>query len=288
MRTRYPIYIISKGRADTRLTSRTLEMMKVPYHIVIEPQEYDDYSAVIDPKKILVLPFKNLGQGSIPARNWCWEHSIQNGDKRHWLMDDNIGYFFRMNHNLKIPVADGTILRCMEDFTDRYKNIAFSGPHYDYFASRKTVVKPFLFNRRVYSCTLIKNDLKYRWRGRYNEDTDLMLRALKDGHPTILFSAFLQGKTPTLEMKGGNTDNVYVDGDNRLKFAQSLYDQHPDVVKITMKFGRYHHDVDYSPFKGNKVIKVDDYDKIVKRGIDNYNMKLIINKDGENSISRKS
>ena len=43
MNPKYPIYIISKGRADSRLTVKSLETMDVPYRIVIEPQEYDDY-----------------------------------------------------------------------------------------------------------------------------------------------------------------------------------------------------------------------------------------------------
>ena len=72
MNPKYPIYVISKGRWDSRLTSKALERMKVPYHIVVEPQEYDNYASVIDKQKILTLPFKNLGQGSIPARNWVW------------------------------------------------------------------------------------------------------------------------------------------------------------------------------------------------------------------------
>ena len=76
MNPKYPIYIISKSRWESRLTSKALERMKVPYHIVIEPQEYDNYASVIDKTKILTLPFSNLGQGSIPARNWVWEHSI--------------------------------------------------------------------------------------------------------------------------------------------------------------------------------------------------------------------
>lgn len=274
MELKYPIYIISKGRSDTRLTSKTLEMMNVPYNIVIEPQEYDDYAAVINPKKILTLPFSNLGQGSIPARNWCWEHSIENGHKRHWLMDDNIHLFFRLNYNLKVPVSDGTIFKCMEDFTDRYKDIAFSGPNYFMFASRKCGnIKPYLINTRVYSCTLINNDLPYRWRGKYNEDTDICLRALKDNYRTVLFSAFLQGKATTMTLKGGNTDEVYIDGDNRLKFAQSLKEQHPDLVEITEKFGRFHHHVNYKPFKKNKLIRKDGV--IIEKGVNNYGMKLI-------------
>ena len=83
MNPEYPMYIISKGRWETRLTSKALERMNVPYHIVVEPQEYELYAAVIDPKKILTLPFSNLGQGSIPARNWVWEHSISVGALKH-------------------------------------------------------------------------------------------------------------------------------------------------------------------------------------------------------------
>lgn len=67
---KYPIYVISKGRWESRLTSKALEQLHVPYHIVIEPQEYDNYAEVIAPEKIYVLPFSNLGQGGIPARNW--------------------------------------------------------------------------------------------------------------------------------------------------------------------------------------------------------------------------
>ena len=107
----YPVYIISKGRWKTRLTAKTLEYMKMPYSIVVEPQEYKQYAEVIDPIKIHVLPFSNLGQGSIPARNWVWEHSISIGAKRHWILDDNIIYFCRLNKNLKIRVSDGTIFR---------------------------------------------------------------------------------------------------------------------------------------------------------------------------------
>ena len=79
MNPKYPVYIISKGRWEKHKTSKVLERINVPYHIVVEPQEYQKYSHYISKDKILVLPFKNLGQGSIPARNWVWEHSISIG-----------------------------------------------------------------------------------------------------------------------------------------------------------------------------------------------------------------
>jgi SNF2 family DNA or RNA helicase len=57
-------------------------------------------------------------------------------------------------------------------------------------------------------------------------------------------------------MAGGNTDNVYNSGDHRRAFAESLEAQHPDVVKVVWKFNRWHHEVDYRPFKANKLIQI--------------------------------
>ena len=279
MNPKYPIYIISKGRWENRLTSKTLERMNIPYHIVIEPQEYDNYAAVIDPAKIYTLPFSNLGQGSIPARNWVWEHSIQQGAERHWILDDNIrGFRRRIEQNKRPRVSNVSIFCACEDFTDRYENIALSGMNYHFFGNNSLTNpknKPFLLNDRIYSCILIKNDIPYRWRGRYNEDTDLSLRVLKDGWCTILFNTFLCEKMNTMTMKGGNTDELYKldNADGRLLMAQSLQQHHPDVVKITRKWGRWQHQVNYKPFKNNRLIKKEGIENL--QGVNNYGMKLI-------------
>lgn len=247
--------------------------MNVPYHIVVEPQEYEQYAAVIAPHKILVTPFSNLGQGSIPVRNWVWEHAINKGSSKHWLLDDNIEAFNRLNMNKKPPVLTGAIFKAAEDFVDRYTNVAMAGFNYYSFCKSTDKLKPFNTNTRIYSCTLINNDITHRWRGKYNEDTDLSIRVLKDGWCTILFNAFLAGKVTTQRMKGGNTKDVYGDTDNRREFAESLVKQHPDIVKVVWKFNRWHHQVDYRSFKNNKLIKVPDV--IIPSGINNYGMKLI-------------
>jgi TET-Associated Glycosyltransferase len=258
MNPKYPVYIVSKGRWESRLTSKALDRMGVPYSIVVEPHEHDHYAAVIPAEKILTLPFRELGQGSIPARNWIWDHAIGSGADRHWIVDDNINGFVRLHKSRKIPVSDGAIFAAAEDWVDRYTNIALAGFHYRFFVQTGAIVNntyksPLLLNSRVYSCILIKNDIPQRWRGRYNEDTDLSLRVLKRGWCTVLFLAFLANKQPTLTMKGGNTDELYV-GDGRLKMAQSLQQQHPDVVTIAWKWNRWQHQVNYRPFKHNRPI----------------------------------
>ena len=276
MNPRHPVYIISKGRWETRLTSKALEKIRLPYRIVVEPQEHGHYAAVIDPRKILTLPFSNLGQGSIPARNWVWEHAISEGYKRHWIVDDNISGFYRFNRNLKVPVRDGTVFRVMEDFVERYANVRIAGPNYEGLVLRREgSTPPFRLNTRVYSCILIDNACRHRWRGRYNEDTDLSLRILKDEDCTILFNAFLAEKEATMDMKGGNTDELYRQDatfDGRLEMAKSLQRQHPDVVKIARRWGRWQHVVDYRPFKGNKLIRRKGIE--IPIGVNNYGMVL--------------
>jgi hypothetical protein len=286
MRTapRFPIYIVSKGRAATRLTVKTLEAMGVSYSIIVERQEFETYAAVIDRRKILVLDpayqrdydtcVDRLGSskstGSGPARNFAWDHAVAGGAPWHWLMDDNIRSFHRFEKNLKVPVADGTVLRCMEDFSDRYANVAMAGPNYFMFASRKTKKPPLVLNTRIYSCNLIRNDVPFRWRCRYNEDTDLSLRMLKAGWCTILFNAFLQYKEPTGTMKGGNAE-IYAMG--TLPKSAQLVEMHSDVATLVWKFGRAHHHVDYRPFRKNRLIRKAGVE--VPRGRDDYGMRLV-------------
>lgn len=275
MNPRYPVYVISKGRWESRLTSKALEARSIPYHIVIEPQEYDRYAAVIDPAKILVLPFSNLGQGSIPARNWVWEHSISIGAKRHWILDDNIGAFYYRYNGRRRYTSSGTTFCVIEDFADRYENVALAGMQYKMFVTETNAISPYYLNTRIYSCILILNSLVYRWRGRYNEDTDLSLRLLKDGWCTVLFNAFPCDKRATMTVKGGNTEELYkLDGqiDGRLLMAQSLQQQHPDVARVTRKWGRWQHQVDYRPFKNNRLRLKPGV--VIPEGVDNYGMVL--------------
>ena len=278
---KYPIYILSKGRWDTRFTSKTLEEMNVPYKIVVEPQEYDNYKQHISPDKIIILPdeYLNKDQGGIPARNFIWQHSIDNGHTAHWVIDDNIKGFFRWNHNKKLPLKSGISFKLIEDYYDSTENVAQCGIQYTSFYPEISLRRPlFIPNTRIYSCILQKNDidLPERWRGKYNEDTDLSLRLLKHGYSTLLFQNFLCGKQTTLSVKGGN-QQIY-SGDGLQQKLDSLINQHPDVVKGTVKFKKVHHQVNYKPYKDNEII----YKDIT---FPTYpDIKLVKNPDSEESV----
>jgi len=279
--SKYPVCIPSKGRADVQTTGKLLDQLGVSYKFFVEETEAEEYIKHLGKNKVVVMPFHDLGRGSVPARNYIWEWCKKRGFKRHWTVDDNITTFTRCNHNRRLKVTGGGFFRAMEDFVDRYENIVMAGPHDQGFVrDRSPNHPPYLFNSRIYSCILLKTDLPHRWRGRYNEDTDLSLRLLKDGYCTLLFYVLLMNKGKTFDggktkgaLKGGNTDNVYNTNDYRKSFAKSLQKQHPDVVDIVFKFNRWHHQVDYSKFKRNKPILKPDITPI--KSNDEYGMKLI-------------
>lgn len=293
----HPVYIVSKGRADSMITSKSLSRMKVPHYIIIEPQDEESYEKALDNFKIrdyvtlIVAPFSNHGDGPGRARNFAWDHAISIGKEKHWVLDDNISDFYRLHKNQRIRVESGVIFYAAEQFIDRFENVPVSGFQYRFFIAPNQKYPPFVKNTRIYSCLLIDNKCKHRWRGRYNEDTILSLDVLKDGDCTIQFNAFLQGKCATQTVKGGNTDEFYWKevGEEKLdkvkeagynplgtvNKSQMLADIHPDVSRVVWRYNRWHHYVDYSPFKKNELRLKSNVE--IPDGVNNFGMKLITN-----------
>ena len=285
MQPRYPVYIVSKGRWKNRLTSRALDTMGVPYKMIVEESQLFNYQAEVGRERCLVLPQKYLDEydtcddlgdskskGPGAARNFAWDHAIESGAEKHWVMDDNLDAFHRLNRNMKRESDTPAVFAAMEDFVDRYENVPIAGPNYYNFVKATDGVPPFITNTRIYSCLLIQNDAPYRWRGRYNEDTELSLRVLKDGLCTIQFNAFLQGKVTTQRMTGGNTEEFYAEEGTKAK-SEMLADLHPDVASVVWRFNRWHHHVDYKPFKKNRLKRKANVD--IPQGINNYGMELV-------------
>jgi hypothetical protein len=249
----YPVYIISKGRAYNPMTAKIFENAGINYLIAIEPQEQCEYEKAIEPKNILILPFSNLGLGSYPARNFCWEHSKQNGHKYHWLFDDNIQCWKKwVNGKRKTTAQILEALKYVEMFADK-NNIDISGFEEPNFVT-KPPKKPFKRNCHVYSAMLIKNSLPYRWRLKYNEDVDLCLQVLHNGGTTSSCVYYMADKVSTsAKMKGGNQDELYKGNDPKKKLlkAKILEAVWPQYAKTVIRYNRYHHLVDWKIFNKN-------------------------------------
>ena len=246
---RYPVYVPSKGRAHTPLTVKFMQRDRLPYRLVVEPQEADRYAGLVGSTgQLLVLPESD--QGLLYARNWIRTHAEAEGHERHWQIDDNIDTLYRLHHRRRIPCQAGPALAVVEDFSDRYTNIGIAGLNYEMFVPVETTRQPpLVFNVHVYSCTLISHAMPCRWRCLYNDDTDLCLQALAAGWCTVLMNVFVAKKRATMTVRGGNTDDLY-QGDGRLVMARSLERLWPGVVRVERKYGRPQHIINWQRFRG--------------------------------------
>ena len=293
---KYPIYVITKGRWEKTLTIDTLEEMGIDFNICVEPDEYDNYisNPNVDKNKVIKLPenFSERKQGGIPVRNFVWQHSIDNGHKKHWIIDDNIDGFYRWNENVQKRVKDGVVFRIMEDYSDMWENLGLTSCQYVSFVPAVDRGRgPVIRNTRTYSCILINTELldkrlEERWRGTYNEDTDLTLRVLSTKDLcTANFNAILSGKQTTGTMKGGNTTTIYEFGEDKEENAKftglqkkfdELKENWGDIVKFTNKRhrdGRPHHHISYTRIFTQPLILKEGIKREPK--VNNYNMKLV-------------
>jgi len=270
---RYPIYVLSKGRYERCTTAKFLQRDGVPFNLVVEDHEKDEYAKRFGVDRVLVLPPESTGHGAIPVRNWLWQHSIDQGAERHWVLDDNMNTTYRLFKGKRVPCNSRPAFRVCEDFTDRYENIGISGLNYS-FAIPWTLPAYYL-NVHVYSFMLIRNDLPYRWRGEWNADTDLCLQVLSGGLCTVLLNAFMTAKGRTMRAKGGNTERYA--GDGRLRMARALERQWPGVVETRRKFGRPQHYIKKNwrmfdtPLKPKPGLKIEDKGE--------YGMKIVERKE---------
>lgn len=232
------------------MTAKLFEGAGIDYKIVVEPQEADKYIFALSEKRVLVLPFQNLGLGSYPARNFCWDHSIKNGHEKHWIFDDNIQLFAKwINGKRKREHDIKTAIAYVEGYSD-FNDLDISGFEKKTFSVRPPK-KPFKQNCHVYSTLLIKNSIEFRWRLKYNEDIDLCLQVLTSGGSTASCVYYLAEKISTsIKMKGGNQDDLYQGNDpkkNLLK-AKMLESVWPQYVKTVIRFGRHHHLINWKVF----------------------------------------
>jgi len=262
LKHQYPIYIVSKGRPDNCKTAEFFTRIGInDFKIVIEEQEFEDYNKFYLEDNLLILDksfqenyktlddlglSKSVGPG--PARNFCWEDSIKNGFSHHWVFDDNITRFDYYNNNLYKRVLDSSLFYLFEEYVKSHKNIRLAGLNYDKFITRKSCNPIEIKNTRIYSMLFIDNSLPFRWEGRYNEDTILSLKVLNKGWGTCQFNMLQGAKMVTQVLKGGNSAEFYFK-EGTLPKSIMLVDECPNDAKLSYKFGRWHHEVNYNKFK---------------------------------------
>lgn len=311
MNSKYPIFVISYNRPQNHITAKRLAEFNVSHFLVLHKEQIEEYKKYFTPemkKYTTILQFdddyklkyetcdniphriKNAGSGA--ERNFAWDYSIKLGAKAHWLMDDNMYFFYikgiNPKNNTYIRVACNSKeifqekFKKGEEFFDKYENLLMIELTEDNFIINKSKYNHRL-NTRCFSCNLIYNDMPIRWRGRYNEDVILSFDIMKAGYCIASFyGGILKNKISTREARGGNhaknkndKESIYDDGENykysSVDKTNLLLNVYPEYFKKVIKYGRVHHE-----YLKSKINELNKDKKLIKA-------KII----GEKRISKK-
>lgn len=259
--TQFPFYIPTRGRPGTQLTAGKLLAAGITPTLVVEDAEHDAYAAANPECRVLVWPQRYMDEyertpeldphpTTGAAHNFAWDHSREAGYSHHWILDDNIHDFRSRHPDGKTRNNPGSKhFRWHEEMMLRYENLAgFALGLGHTFGG-----KPFAVNTRLYCAVLYRNDLDQygiRWRRGLNDDTIVSLDILKTGYWCTAESHMLLnykvGTARNVRLPGGMTD-FYANGGFVRKAAEAIR-CHPDCVKMVTRYGRVHHQIDYSQF----------------------------------------
>jgi len=255
---KYKIYIPTKGRYDRPLTADYLTQNGIDFSLVVEKKEVDLYREKY-PDKVIELPDSDYGSVYF-ARNFIKKLSIENGQKKHWQLDDDIKKLMYVNNGKFVDTPLDRIFINMENFCDRFKNIGLVSPQSSVWV--RFAKRPFDINKLTYTCKLINNDLDIWWNKDVIDDVDYNIQVLECGWCTVRFNTFSFAWSSSTTQKGGFTE-IYLDK-NRI-----------DTIKNTQKkwnLGKIKEKI----VSGNTIYTID-YTKRLRE----YNQKLIPDFDGK-------
>ncbi len=258
---RFPFYIPTKGRPATQMTAARLLPLGVTPHLVVQSDEVDAYTEANPGCVVLAWPPSYMTDyertpeldphpTTGAAHNFAWDHAREAGYSHHWIMDDNVrSFWFRAQGGKFQSDPPARVFAWHEELATRYANLAgLSLGQGNTFSAA-----PFTLNTRLYCATLYRNDLHeygIRWRRGLNDDTIVSLDILKTGYLVTAESHMLgimkTGTSRRARLPGGMTD-FYANGGFIRKAAEAIR-LHPDCVKMVNRFGRIHHQIDYSQF----------------------------------------
>ena len=208
---KYPICIISKGRADICTTHKLFELYNIDSFYMVEPQDYQNYVDVFGEKKVVNI--KENDKGIYYVRNFCIEWSKENGYKKHWQVDDDLrGLFFRSMNKIR-GLRDREkinnplkMLLDIENISDKCVNFGAACITHDGFAFAKKL--DIDLNKMIYCFQLLNNNVTARYQPKTSEDVDFSVRLLMENLVTMVFNKYSFTTPSSGTIKGGCNASV--------------------------------------------------------------------------------
>lgn len=224
-----PVYIVSRHRSQVATTPKLLTEANIPYRIVVEPHDYDDYAKAYPTENLLQLPLDN--QGLAYARNFPIDHARENGWLYCWQFDDDIRSFEYRKNKKRHKTNPRPLMSITEQITFRHSNVGASSISNAGYLFGHDDKPPIVFNSMVYQAQLLRTDTGIRFRHGTQDDADFSLQTMTEGWVTFVSKRYGQTSASTGTIKGGLTETIYQD-DGRLKTFQQLLRDWPGSYKI--------------------------------------------------------
>ena len=262
------IYIISKGRPQCS-TAKVLKKLNYPSWFIVCGTNDETLSEYVDKwgkDRVIVFDwkkeiettdtldnfgFESMPSGATPVRNATIRISKERGESRHWQLDDDYTAFgkFDCQQNKYIAIKDGQELfnemLAIANFGHKtgLPNVGFS------LSSEVRPEKVYGFAPRVFNAhNMISDPEKAQfWRGRMNDDLINAIEVNRRGLREFSFRFLSVNMKPSQQESGGLTDIYREEGTVR-KTAYAVLIA-PNAVRLVIKFGRYHHRVNWQLLK---------------------------------------
>lgn len=264
------IYIISKGRPKCT-TAKTLTRLNYPgeWYIVCgnNDETLDEYKKLWRDRVIVFdwfdeitrtdtldnFGFESMPSGACPVRNATMEISHDRGELRHWQFDDDYTTFsktfIKNGKPTNLSIKDGKELEEILFLIAKF-GYETSLPNVGFTLTSCTYPYDFAkFQSRVFNAHNMpsKHELFQRWRGRLNDDTVNALDIYRKGGFELSFMCVGLVTKETQTEKGGLTEFYKAVGTVRkTAYAMLICPSH---ARLTVKFGRFHHDVRWSKIR---------------------------------------
>lgn len=224
-----PVYIFSRHRSETATTPKLLTEANIPYQIVVEPHDYDNYASVYPEENLLRLPLDN--QGICYVRNFIVKHAQDLGHVYCWMLDDDITRFEYRQNGKRFKSSPRPLMSITETITMQYPNVAASCISNSGYLFGHDNGPPLVYNSMVYQCQLLRTDTDIWWRDGLPNDPDRSLQLLSAGWVTFVSKRYGQSSPSPMTKPGGLTDTEYANN-GRLQRFQRLVEQWPNSYTI--------------------------------------------------------
>ena len=235
------IYIPSLGRPNSDFLLK-LKILKLPYYIVLAPNQVQDYSKIHPQDKIIVLP-KNL-KGISKIRQFILDYTIKKGEKKIWISDDDLNRFFfwspTNNKEVTFKSFIGSAEKEITKLEKQNPKLVQAGFKYSTFAIPKSKLTFGTDIGMIHYLNLerLQKKVSYDPRMITLEDSDFTVQLLKKGFMNVKLNHFIFTAPRSGTGKGG-LENDY-QNQAKQKGMLQFQKKYPNLITIIdLKKGKY-------------------------------------------------